>query len=106
VNARNVFAALLPFIIVSCAAPVITWDKWAHIAVSGSLTCAGAVMAAEAGAGDGTAIACGAGLALWLGVVKEYSDSRAGGSFDFGDLAADAAGILTGAAVSGLTTEE
>jgi hypothetical protein len=103
---RSVFAVALPFIIVSCAAPLVPGDKWAHGLVSAGVTCAGTWLAIEAGAEGGTAIACGMGLSAWLGVVKEYSDYRAGGRFDCGDLAADLAGILTGAAVSGLAMEE
>jgi uncharacterized protein YfiM (DUF2279 family) len=45
-------------------------------------------------------------LSAYLGVVKEYSDSRAGRGFDWYDLLADLAGISAGAAVCCMTMEE
>ena len=101
-----VFATGILLIIVSCAAPLVPGDKWAHGLVSACITSAGVWLAIEAGADDGTAIACGIGLSAYLGVVKEYSDCRAGGRFDGSDLLADLAGVLAGASVSGLLMEE
>ncbi len=101
-----VFATGVLLIIVSCAAPLVPGDKWAHGLVSAGITSAGIWLAVEAGADDGTAIVCGVGLSAYLGVVKEYSDCRAGGLFDGSDLLADLAGILAGASVSGLLMEE
>jgi uncharacterized protein YfiM (DUF2279 family) len=101
-----VFATGFLLIMVSCTAPLLPGDKWAHGLLSACITSAGVWMAIEAGADDGTAIACGMGLSAYLGVVKEYSDCRAGGRFDGGDLLANLAGILAGASVSGLLMEE
>jgi len=103
---RIVFAAALPFIIVSCAAPLVPGDKWVHCLVSACIVPAGARLATGAGSDDGTAIACGMALSAYLGVVKEYSDSRAGRGFDWYDLLADLAGISAGAAVCCMTMEE
>jgi len=100
------FAISAQLIIVSCAGPVITGDKWAHGIASVCITSAGIWLAQEAGADGITAIACGAGLSAYLGVVKEYTDSRAGRRFDGGDLIADFVGTVTAASVYGLLMED
>ena len=100
------FAISAQFIIVSCAGPVITGDKWAHGVASVCITSAGIWLAQEAGADDFTAVVCGAGLSAYLGVLKEYSDSRAGRRFDGGDLIADLVGTVTAASVYSLLMED
>lgn len=77
-------------------------DRVAHCLTCALLTVAGAGVAAHGAAGV-TVVApavTGVGLAMGVGLMKEWSDSDTEGDFfDFGDVAADAFGCLLGVAL-------
>ena len=78
-----------------CGAVVGT-DKVLHAAWSGHLCCLSGGVASFAGAGGTDAGTAGAAVALAAGIVKEIADSASGGSADWSDLLADAAGVALG----------
>jgi uncharacterized protein YfiM (DUF2279 family) len=75
---------------------VVGTDKVLHTAWSGHLCCLSGGVAYFSGAGGAEAGTVGAAVALAAGMVKEIADSASGGSADWSDLLADAAGTALG----------
>jgi len=75
---------------------VVGTDKVLHAAWSGHLCCLSGGVAAFSGAEGTDAGTVGAVVALAAGMVKEIADSASGGSADWSDLLADAAGVAMG----------